>query len=288
MTTLIPTIRAEHLTRNMHVKDGYEVIYPKGNKEGQRFFPDDELYLRLPEIERLRGRVVIIHSGMPDPNGGLVELEMLLEVLSANKNISTEIFFSYFAYGMQDHASTSGETNTAENQIRKLCQYYRVKRLFVLDAHFAGQDWVKHYPIQLVTAIPLLRVAAEREYPDLVYMAPDAGSQRRAGIKGSTKKRTDSFQVDIQYAVEFVDAVKDQVIGTIDDLVETGGTAVKFAAACKECGAKDVVALITHGVLVEGIKRIKAKYSKLYLTNSINRDDANVDVSQFILSAIMA
>ncbi len=262
-------------------------MHPQGNREGQRFFPDDEVYLRMPEVRTLKGRTVIIHSGMPDPNGGLVELEMLFEILKENEECRTEIFFAYFPYGMQDHKSVAGETNMAENLIRKLLDYYLVDRIYALDAHFAGQPWVARHKFINVSAVPLLKAAAERDYPRIKYLGPDAGSQRRAGVKGSKKKRTDSFQVDLTGGKNFDRLVRGNVIGSIDDLVETGGTATKFAELCRSHGASDMVSLITHGVLVSGIKRLKAAYSKLYLTNSIQREDSNVDVSGLIADSLL-
>jgi ribose-phosphate pyrophosphokinase len=289
-TTIIPTIRAEHLAHKMELPKDYELVLPLGNKEGQRFFPDEEVYVRLPDEfikrEKSKDRIVVLHSGMPDPNAGLVELQMILNILSKTK-ARVEVFFAYFPYGMQDHASHIGETNAAEDLISKLCSYYKVKKIYTLDAHFFGHSWVKKYPIKNISPLELLHKEVKKDYPNAVFMAPDAGSKRRTKLKGTEKKRSNSFDVTIHSDDDFKKSVKGKVVCVVDDLVETGGTVAKFADECRACGATDLVALITHGVLVSGIKRLKIAYNELYLTNSIKREDSNVDISGLILDSII-
>lgn len=286
---IIPTIRAEHLTSLMKIRKGssWSIVKPLGNKEGQRFFPGGEVYVRLPEeVLSVAGRVVILHSGMPDPNGGLVELEMILSVFKRARK-TVEIFFANFPYARQDHAFNLGETNAVKDLLNKLVDYYHVEHIYVLDAHFAGHDWVARYPLTLVSALPLLEQAAEKDFPEVKYLAPDIGSQRRTKLKGTTKTRTDSFNTTIQSNKTFGKSVRGKLVGAVDDLVSTGGTMAGFAVLCLKHRAKGAVALVTHGVLVEGIKRLATVYDKLYLTNSIERGDANVDVSGLILQIIV-
>lgn len=294
-TVLIPTLNAEHLAKlianrlsNSSLNNQAEVVYLLGNKEGQRIFPDEEVYVRLPEwINDFEGRVVVLHSGMPDPNQGLVELQMVLSILSKSK-AKVEVFFAYFSYGMQDHASYDGETNMARDLIAMFVNHYDVIKIYALDAHFSNQAWTSGYPIVQVSAIPILYSAARRDYPDVIFMAPDAGSRRRTSLSGTSKSRHNSFDVSITWDEEFRSKVEGRVVAAVDDLIETGGTLGKFSDACKECGAKETIAVSTHGVLVQGINRVKTFFGHLYLTNSINREDSNVDVSGLIIDTILA
>jgi len=77
---------------------------------------------------------------------------------------------------------------------------------------------------------------------------------------------------------------------------------LKFREIAKKSGAKKVIALITHGVMPVGISKIKRKYSKLYLTNTIEQRDynpptassrsrserapTNIDITNLILNTI--
>ena len=92
--------------------------------------------------------------------------------------------------------------------------------------------------------------------------------------------------VEMRWSRALQEKIKNRTIAAIDDLIETGGTLDRFYDECKRIGAKETIALATHGVLEEGIERVKAKYQKLYLTNTINRKEANVDIVPFIFETI--
>jgi phosphoribosylpyrophosphate synthetase len=158
----------------------------------------------------------------------------------------------------------------------------------VLDAHFFGQSWLAKYPVKNISALPLLKGVAFKDYPSAIFLAPDQGSQRRLALQGTTKNRTNSFDIDILHDESFISAVKNQIVAVVDDLVETGGTAVKFAEVCRNAGAKDVIALITHGLLDSGVKRLKEAYSKVYITNSIEHADGDIDVSDLVLNELLS
>lgn len=283
-TNLILTSGAEHLVPKFkHIQD-FKIIFSNLNKDGKRSFPDGEIYTRLPN--NIKGETVIIHSGMPNPNRGLVELEMLLEVLRSLKASPIKIFFTYFAYGQQDDVFENGEVNFAESMVKKYIEYYKVQRIYVLDAHFFGRTWVKNYPIVNVSAVEMLETKAKKDFSDIVFCAPDIGCQRRTGLKGVEKKRKNSFESEIKSSQELKQLVEGKNIGVVDDLLETGGTMTRFYDLCKSYNAKNIVALITHGVLPEGIERVKNKFSKLYLSNSIKNQYSNIDISPLIIKAI--
>ena len=99
-------------------------------------------------------------------------------------------------------------------------------------------------------------------------MSPDKGGKRRTGLSGVKKERLNSFKVRfLSPKINF----KGKTVGVVDDLIETGGTLLKFYDFAKKSGAKKVIALITHGVLPIGVSKIKKRYSKLYLTNTIEQ-----------------
>lgn len=286
MTLIIPTTSAEHIGKRLIDKEDMEVIFLDKNKKGKRYFPDDEVYTRISKIDKLNERTVLLHSGAPKPNSGLVELEMLLETIGDSKASPIEVFFTYFPYGMQDKIFQNGETNAAENIVKRLTNYYFVERIYIIDAHFAGREWVSKYPLINTSAVSLLMERASKDYPGVIYLAPDAGSQRRTRLKGIKKKRLDSHTVEIQVNEDFGNTVKGKTVGVVDDLLQTGGTLVRFGNECKRYGAKNLIALITHGVLQSGIERVQNEYDKLYLTNTINRDEANVDITDLVSDTI--
>lgn len=284
---VIPTTSAEHLARKLRAANT-KIIYPALNKERKRVFPDGEVYVKIPQAHRLvNQRVVVMHTGAPFPNEGLIELELALRILKEVKANPIEIFFTYFPYGMQDSVFSKGETNVAEMLVEKFVQYYYVKKISIIDAHFAGKEWVRRYPLHLLSAVPLLLETAKKDWgSELLFLAPDKGGKRRTTLQGIQKKRKNSYVVEMNPGKALQEKIKNRVVAVVDDLVETGGTLDKFYDKCRRIGAKELIALITHGVLPQGISRVKNKYAKLYLTNSINRPESNVNVIPLITPSL--
>ena len=282
-TFLIPTSKVLHLAKSILTKtNDFKIVFPGFNRDGKRYFPDGEVYMRILKANKLRDkRVIVLHSGAPKPNEGLMELELILQILRDN-NVRPEVFFTYFPYGMQDKVSEKGETNVAKNLIAKLTNYYKVKKIYVIDPHFGGRKWIKKYPLIDVSAIPILIEAAKGDFgEDILFLSPDIGGKRRTGVsEGMKKERLTSFKVKmVSPELNF----KGKVIGVIDDMIKTGGTLLKFQEIAKKSGAKKIIALVTHGVISSGVSKIKKKYSKLYLTNTIKQKESNVDITELIL-----
>ena len=283
---IILTSSAEYLAKTLKKKlKNFEFFIPKKNKDKKRCFPDGEVYVRLSKISALRRakRVIILHSGSPNPNTGLVELELILQILKDCK-IRPEVFFTYFPYCRQDKVFEAGETNFAESLVKKLTDYYQVLKIYIIDPHFGQMGWIKKYPIKSVSALPLLIQKSKRDFGEnILFLSPDRGGKRRTGVAGLNKKRINSFEVKISSSGE---SLKGKTIAVVDDIIETGGTLVRFHKFAKKSGAKKVIALITHGVLDSGIKRTKKTFKKLYLTNTIGKKEANVDITDLIARAI--
>jgi len=162
--SIVFTSTAEHLLENLKKKaKNLEFIVPEKNKEGKRFFPDGEVYMRIRSVKNLKNkRVIVLHSGAPNPNDGLIELKLMLHILK-DHGIKPELFFTYFAYGQQDHVFQRGEGNVAENLIKKFLNYYGVKKIYAIDPHFGKMNWVKKYPIISVSPVQNLLERAKKD-----------------------------------------------------------------------------------------------------------------------------
>jgi len=284
-TVIIFTSQAGHLARKLLQKRNFEVIFPNLNKDRKRYFPDGEIYMKILRADKLKNkRVIVLHSGAPKPNEGLVELELILQILKDNK-AKPEVFFTYFPYGMQDKVFEKGETNVAENLIEKSINYYRVRKIYIIDPHFGGRKWVKRYPITSISAVPLLIKRVKKDFgQNLLFLSPDKGGKRRTAVSGIKKERLGVSKVKM-FSPKI--NLKGKIVTVVDDILETGGTLLKFYEVVKKAGAIKVVALVTHGVIPAGISKIKKKYSKLYLTNTIKQRGANVDITDLILKSVL-
>lgn len=280
-TFLIPTSQVYHFLKGVlrMVKD-IKIIFPDLSRDRKRYFPDGEVYIGISEANKLRGeRVVVLHSGAPKPNEGLMELELILQILRDEK-VKPEVFFTYFPYAMQDKVFDRGETNVAENLIEKLINFYQVKKISIIDPHFGGRKWVKKYPIVNVSAAPLLMERVKKDLGEkALFLSPDKGGERRTRILGFNKKRLGSFNVEM-FSPKM--NLRGKTVAVVDDMIKTGGTLLKFFEIVKTKGAKKIIALITHGVIPTGIAKVKKNYSKLYLANTIKRKESNIDVAGLI------
>jgi len=283
---LIPTTTTKHLVKNLSATEkNLKIVFPDLSRDGKRLFPDGEIYVKILKTRRLKNkRVIVLHSGAPKPNEGLMELELILQILRDNK-IEPEVFFAYFPYGMQDKVFEKGETNVAENLIEKLINYYKVRKIYTIDPHFGGRKWAKKYPIISISAVPILIEKVQKEFDrNILFLSPDIGGKRRTKIPGFKKKRLNSFDVKIFSPSS---NLKGKIVGVVDDMIKTGGTLLKFYKIAKKAGAKKIIALITHGVMPDGISKIKRRYLKLYLTNTIKRKDSNIDITDLISKNIL-
>ena len=284
---LILTSFAEHFVNKIK-KRSFEVVLPDLNREKKRYFPDGEIYIRLSKVKEMKGkRAIVLHSGAPKPNEGLIELELILEILKEN-NIKPEIFLTYFPYGRQDKIFEEGKTNAAENLVKKLINYYQVKKIYVIDAHFGKREWIKKYPIINISAIPFLMEKVKEDFGDKVlFLATDKGGQRRFKIAGFDKIRKNSYHIELKFSEKLVNLIRGRTVCLIDDLIETGRTLLRVHDLTKKYGAKKVTCLATHCLLKEGIEKIRKKFAQIYLTNTIKQPKSpQVDIAPLILKAI--
>lgn len=282
---IIPTKSAEHIAKRLEEDFRIKIVYSELNYDGKKEFPDGEAYVRVPLNFRDK-KVVILHSGAPEQEKGLIELDMILSILNQKKVKNIEIFFTYFPYGQQDSIFKEGETNFAEDLIKKYIFYFNVRKIYVIGAHFENREWVTKYPILLLDAVDLLVSKAKKKYPDIVLIAPDAGSERRTGFPGPVKQRINSHVTgfDMQKVQTLING-KD--VGVVDDLIETGGTLSNFFNICKKLKSRKVIAVVTHGVLEGGVEKIRKKYDDLILTNSIKNKNFDIDVSPIIAENLL-
>jgi ribose-phosphate pyrophosphokinase len=97
----------------------------------------------------------------------------------------------------------------------------------------------------------------------LAVVSPDAGGMKRAELlrvaienalgqpvgKGLAEKHRSSGVVSGEM---FTGDVAGRTVLIVDDLISTGGTLARTARAAREAGARRVIALVTHGLFMQG------------------------------------
>ena len=95
--------------------------------------------------------------------------------------------------------------------------------------------------------------------PDFVVVAPDTGFAKKARqwatrlhapLAIADKRRVD--HTETAEVVELIGDVEGCTALIVDDFTISGGTLIEMAIACKQHGARDIYAGISHGVLTKG------------------------------------
>lgn len=243
--------------------------------DGGRRFPDGEVYVRLPRLEE---EVVVVHAGQPAPNEGLAYLYGALAALGEREH-TVRLVFSYTPYCRQDRAFEEGTLNFARALMRDVAGC--AERVYAVDPHFAHREWVEGVPVERIRALPALRGAVDMD--EYAVVGPDLGAAERFGLRGFRKDRGGS---GVSLTGE-LDVAGENVL-VFDDVIATGGTMVAARDRLEEQGAATVQAAAVHGVLGEGVERVREAFDRLYLTNSIADRGGEVWVEPLIRAGVEA
>jgi ribose-phosphate pyrophosphokinase len=264
---LVVTPSAEHLD-----VDALKLALHPQNES--RRFPDGEVYVQLEGLAAAEN-VALIHAGQPHPNRGLAYLYGTLELLCESDR-SVTVVFSYVPYCRQDETFYGGTLNYVRSVLRMLTQYHGVEEIYAVDPHFSHREWLREFPLEVLRAFPLVRDRVAMD--DYVVVGPDLGAVERFGVPGFEKDRESAYEVELAGRLD----VEGKNVLVFDDLIATGETMVAAFDRLKEQGAETVEAAAVHGVLEEGVRRVRKAYDSLYLTNTIANDAANVRIEPMI------
>jgi phosphoribosylpyrophosphate synthetase len=316
---ILPTRQAIHIGRKLEdlkkendsLASELDMIWLGTNNDGKIEFPDREIYTTISGIEKIDGEdVVVLHCGAPRPNSSTLRLFQALDSLNnpqdsrgkketvdgtikdygphRSRSRSKGVFFLYPAYGMQDWPDKKGSINAIKGILDICMQMYGVDRFFTIDAHFAGEDWTRDYPLKNVSALPMLMEKAESQgYRDMIIIGPDEGTMRRNGLRGLKKKRLDSYNTKAEICKELADELEGKHVGMADDVLETGGTMFRAGEVVRRCNPERLGALITHMRLEQGyVRLIEGPFDNVYVTNTIDNAYASVNVAPLVADTL--
>lgn len=264
---------AEHLRKRFE-ELGFRVYSSSMNFDEKRFFPNSDIYVRIPEVESLSDRrVVVIQSctGSSPEHGEyfttsdrVQELMLLLDLLSHPTKVEklgfkkyktthidppskVETVLTFQPFALQDKAFQTGEAvscHVATMMIDLFCDMIWVVSP-VVDNHY---PWIQRrirrerYKEIDITQKIIDFAAKKFGFEDYIVVAPDEGAQERFGVPGLKKRRTDSFTIEIYGEVD----VDGKNVIVIDDLTKSGSTLLKAAELLKQQGAINVGLVVLH------------------------------------------
>ncbi|KAI0203060.1 ribose-phosphate pyrophosphokinase 3 [Astrocystis sublimbata] len=235
--------------------------------------------------------VFILQSTAPgDINDGLMELLIIIHACRT-------------ANARQDKKDKSRAPISAK-LIANMLQTAGCNHVITMDLHASQIQGFFNVPVDNLYAEPsVLRwISENRATEDVVIVSPDAGGAKRATAiadrldRGFALIHKERPRPNVVGRMVLVGDVVDKVAILVDDMADTCGTLAKAAKTVKDHGAREVIAIVTHGILSGDAINIlnDSCLSQIVVTNTVPLGDKAercsklrvIDVSPTIAEAI--
>ncbi len=175
----------------------------------------------------------------------------------------------YLCYARKDQRTKSGDP-VITRYLAALFEAVGVDRIVTLDVHnLAAYDNAFRCIAEHLEARPLLIEHLLQTPPDgdLVVLSPDVGGMKRAEAFRQTLEKALDRTVDIGSmekqrsggvvsGTRLFAEVRERTVILVDDLIATGTTLVRAARAAHDNGARQVIAVASHGLFVPSAAQV--------------------------------
>ncbi|KAK0948406.1 ribose phosphate diphosphokinase subunit prs4 [Friedmanniomyces endolithicus] len=227
--------------------------------------------------------VFIIQSTEPgNINDHIMELLILIKACRTASARRITAVLPNFPYARQDKKDKSRAPITAKLMANML-QTAGCNHVITMDLHASQIQGFFNVPVDNLYAEPstLRWIRENLNVKDCVIVSPDAGGAKRAtsiadgldlGFALIHKERARPNEVS---RMVLVGDVRGRIAIIVDDMADTCGTLVKAAEVVMEHGAKEAIAIVTHGILSGNAcqKLNESKLKKLVVTNTVPHEE---------------
>ena len=253
----------------------YLQIAPGKNETLQ--FSEGNTFVRV--LENVRGRrVYLVQSTVFPTNDNFMELLFWIDALKRASADSVTAVIPYFSYGKgdkKDEPRVSIRARVCADAIEAA----GADRIVTMDLHAPQIQGFFRIPVDNLYALPVLcdRIRTKK-LEDLVVVSPDTGFARQArkyaSYLGTSVAIADKERVahdEKSEVLEVIGDVKGKTAIVVDDFTISGGTLAEVSEKLIERGAKQVYAMVSHGVLAQGsVERIdSSSIKKLLITDTV-------------------
>lgn len=226
-----------------------------GNATVDRF-SDGEIHVQINE--NVRGcDIFVIQSTCAPTNDNLMELIVMIDALRRASAGRITAVIPYFGYARQDRRLRSARVPITAKVVADFLSSVGVDRVLTVDLHAEQIQGFFDVPVDncfssqiFVDDMKALNIATP------CVVSPDMGGVVRARAIAKLLDNADIAIIDkrrprpnVSEVMNLIGEVQDRDCIIIDDIIDTGGTLCKAAAALKERGARSVTAYGTHPVL---------------------------------------
>ena len=280
------------------VKIARELGFESINTEIKKF-PDGENYVRINiEDETLIAgkEVIIVQSTGPsansDQNARLIELFMMIDSVKRMGAAKIIVVTPYLAYARQDKIFRPGESQFG-NVIIRLLNALSIDELYVIDIH--APLILEECSCKAIN-IDSMKILADyiklKGVENIVVVSPDKGAIERANTFAKyigenvpvevIEKERDVITGDIK--IEGSLNLQDKEVVISDDIISTGSTMASVIKLVKDSGAKSVLVVASHALLLQQAKYriIKAGADEIVGTDSIDNEVSKVSLAKTI------
>lgn len=253
----------------------------------EREFEDGEHKARPLESVRDRDVYVLqsLHGGpRQSPHDKLCRLLFFLGALRDAGAARLTAVVPYLAYARKDRRTKSRDPVTTR-YVAELLETVGVDRVVVMDVHnLAAFENAFRCRIEHLEARGLFarHLAPRLRGEGVTVVSPDAGGAKRAEALRESLAAALGDEVGLAFlekkrsgGVVSGEAVVGDLAGRsaviVDDLISTGTTLGRAAAACRAAGAVRVVAAVTHGLFLGEAERVlgESPLESLLVTNTV-------------------
>ena len=226
-----------------------------GNATVDRF-SDGEIHVQINE--NVRGcDIFVIQSTCAPTNDNLMELIVMIDALRRASAGRITAVIPYFGYARQDRRLRSARVPITAKVVADFLSSVGVDRVLTVELHAEQIQGFFDVPVDncfssqiFVDDMKALIIA------NPCVVSPDMGGVVRARAIAKLLDNADIAIIDkrrprpnVSEVMNLIGEVQDRDCIIVDDIIDTGGTLCKAAAALKKRGARSVTAYGTHPVL---------------------------------------
>ena len=240
-------------------------------------FSEGNTFVRV--LENVRGhQVYLVQSTVFPVNDNFMELLFWIDALKRASAESVTAIIPYFSYGKgdkKDEPRVSIRARVCADAIEAA----GADRVVTMDLHAPQIQGFFRIPVDNLYALPVLCDRIRKEtLNDCVVVSPDAGFIKQArkyakylGTSVAIADKQRSAHDEKAEVLEIIGEVKGKIAIVVDDFTISGRTLVDVSVKLMERGARQVYAMVAHGVLTEGsIERLDASpIKKLFITDTV-------------------
>ncbi|KAJ3519679.1 hypothetical protein NM208_g14027 [Fusarium decemcellulare] len=227
--------------------------------------------------------VFILQSVAGEVNDGLMELFIMTKACRDSSARRITVVVPSFPYSRQDKKDKSRAPITAKLMANML-QVSGCNHVITMDLHASQIQGFFDVPVDNLFAEPsILRWINDNiDVENCVIVSPDAGGTKRAAAISDRLKKTGFVIIhkerprpNVVGRMTLVGDVRDKIAIIVDDMADTCGTLAKAAETLNEFGARQIFAIVTHGILSgNAIETINQScLSGLVVTNTVPLGD---------------